>query len=210
MAIEPPAAPHPLSPPAVRRATAADVPALAPVLARAFLDDPIACWSIPPDRLRPRLLERTFATRLRQALRHDEVWTVAGREGAAIWLPPTRWRSRVRDDAELARAVFHPRLLPRLPMVVWGMTGIERRHPPRPLHWYLAVLGTDPVAQGRGVGAALLRPVLDRCDEDGLGAYLESSKESNIAYYARFGFRVTAVARLPRGPRAWLMWRDPR
>ncbi len=35
--------------------------------------------------------------------------------------------------------------------------------------------------------------MLDRCDEDGVGAYLESSKESNIAYYARFGFRVTEV-----------------
>lgn len=200
----------PLTPPAVRRATLADVPALAPALARAFLDDPIARWTVPPDALRARLLERVFALRLRQTLRHDEVWTVADRSGAALWLPPKRWRTSARDDVELTRALLHPRLLPRLPMVAHGMLGIERRHPHEPLHWYLAVLGTDPVAQGRGTGGALLRPVLARCDEDGLGAYLESSKESNIAYYARFGFRVTAVAELPRGPSAWLMWRDPR
>lgn len=199
-----------LSPPAVRRATFADVPALAPVLARAFADDPIACWTIPPDALRARLLERIFTLRLRSTLQHDEVWTVADRSGAALWLPPERWRTSARDDLALTRALLHPRLLPRLPLVAHGMLGIERRHPHAPPHWYLAVLGTDPAAQGRGSGGALLRAMLDRCDEDGVGAYLESSKESNIAYYARFGFRVTETIRLPRGPSAWLMWRDPR
>jgi ribosomal protein S18 acetylase RimI-like enzyme len=68
----------------------------------------------------------------------------------------------------------------------------------------------DPAAQGRGLGTAVLAPVLEECDRDGVGAYLESSKESNVAYYARFGFRITEELRLPRGPRLWLMWRDAR
>lgn len=195
---------------AVRRATADDVPELARTLARAFHDDPIACWSCKPDRLRLRMLERFYAIRLRQVLRHDEVWVEEGLAGGALWLPPDRWRTTPREDAELARCQLHPRMLPRLPMVAWGFTGIERRHPPSPSHWYLAILGTDPAAQGRGIGSALLRAVLDRCDEDGVAAYLESSKEANIAFYARHGFRVTEEVRLPRGPQAWLMWREPR
>lgn len=72
------------------------------------------------------------------------------------------------------------------------------------------MLGTDPPAQGRGIGSAVLRGVLDQCDEDGVGAFLESSKESNIAYYSRHGFRVTEEVRLIRGPSMWRMWRDPR
>jgi hypothetical protein len=52
--------------------------------------------------------------------------------------------------------------------------------------------------------------VLEECDRDGVGAYLESSKQSNIDYYARFGFRVAEEVRLLRGPRVWLMWRDAR
>ena len=197
--------------PAARRATVADVPRLASALARAFQDDPVACWSCPADALRPRMLERFYRTRLRQLLREDEIWADPALGGAALWAPPQRWRTSAREDAELARCLLTPRLLHRLPLVVRGFIGVvERHHPRTPPHWYLAILGTEPAAQGRGIGSALLAPVLARCDEDGVGAYLESSKRRNIDFYARHGFRVTGELRLPRGPRMWSMWRDPR
>ena len=56
----------------------------------------------------------------------------------------------------------------------------------------------------------MMAPMLEGCDRDGVGAYLESSREENIDFYARHGFRVTGERRLPRGPRLWPMWRDPR
>jgi GNAT superfamily N-acetyltransferase len=194
----------------IRRATAADVPELSRALARAFADDPIARWSCPPDRLRPAVLEHFQMTRLRQLLPHGEVWITDERSCAALWAPPERWRTTVREDLALARSVAHPRLLARLPVTVGGLLGVERRHPRAPAHWYLAVLGTDPVVQGRGLGSAALGPVLERCDGDGVGAYLESSKERNIDFYARHGFRVTRELKLPLGPTIWPMWRDPR
>ena len=73
---------------------------------------------------------------------------------------------------------------------------IERAHPRDP-HYYLAVLGTDPDEQGRGIGSALIQPVLETCDRDEVPAYLESSKERNIDFYARHGFRVTDELVLP-------------
>jgi GNAT superfamily N-acetyltransferase len=86
---------------------------------------------------------------------------------------------------------------------------IEKRHPSEP-HWHLGVLGTDPPAQGRGLGGAVMAPVLDTCDRDGLPAYLESSKDRNVPYYRRFGFEVTEELRYPGGPTVWAMWREPR
>jgi len=193
-----------------RRATPADIPLLARALARAFQDDPLATWSCPPDTLRPRMLETFQATRLRQALAAGEVWTTPALSSAALWVEPKRWKTTAREDLELARCQLHLRLLGRLPLIVHGLLGLERAHPHDPPHWYLGVLGTDPVAQGNGLGSAVLGPVLERCDADGIGAYLESSKERNIDFYARHGFRVTGELQMPRGPKLWPMWRDPR
>ena len=49
-----------------------------------------------------------------------------------------------------------------------------QHHPPEP-HWYLPLIGVDPARQGQGLGAALMRPVLAKCDAAGLPAYLEST-----------------------------------
>ena len=194
----------------IRRATGADVPQLTGALARAFMDDPVARWSCPIEELRMGVLERFQGARLRQLLGHSEIWMSEDGSSAALWAPPGHWRTTTREDLEIARAVLHPRLLRRLPLSMTGLLGVEKRHPREPPHWYLAVLGTDPPAQGRGLGSAALRPVLEQCDADGVGAYLESSKERNIDFYARHGFRVMDELRLPRGPRMWPMWRDPR
>lgn len=85
---------------------------------------------------------------------------------------------------------------------------MEKVHPSEP-HWYLAVLGTDPQYQGKGVGSALMAPVLQKCDAEGVPAYLESSKESNVPFYQRHGFEVKGEVNVKNGPTLWPMWRDP-
>ena len=48
------------------------------------------------------------------------------------------------------------------------------QHPEEP-HWYLPFVGTRPDRQSRGLGSAVMRPVLDACDVAGLPAYLEAT-----------------------------------
>jgi ribosomal protein S18 acetylase RimI-like enzyme len=192
----------------VRRATAADVPALGRVLARAFLDDPVAMWSCPKERRRLRLNERFFSFRLRQLLGQDQVYTTHDSSGAALWALPDRWRMTPRDALGLLPMV--PALGRRVPRVIRGLVRLEEAHPKSPPHFHLAVLGTEPARQGEGIGSALLQPVLELCDRDHVPAYLESSKEDNIAFYSRHGFRVTGELRMPQGPPVWPMWRSPR
>ena len=52
--------------------------------------------------------------------------------------------------------------------------------------------------------------LLERCDREGIPAYLESSKEKNVPFYRRHGFEVTREIQLPNGPMLWAMWRQPR
>ena len=169
----------------VRRASAQDIPALAAMLARAFLDDPVASWAWRPDELRLGALERFQAVRLRQLIADDEIWTTDDLTCAALWAPPGHWHMTLRETAMLVPCFLRPRLFVRMPLVALGWEKLERAHPRKPPHFYLAVLGTEPEAQGRGLGSAVLGAVLRQCDGDQVGAYLESSKERNIDFYAR-------------------------
>jgi GNAT superfamily N-acetyltransferase len=87
---------------------------------------------------------------------------------------------------------------------------MEAQHPHDPSHWYLFILGTEPAAQGRGLGSVLLSHMLARIDADGLPAYLESSSDRNLALYGRHGFEITSEVAIPGGPMIWPMRREPR
>ncbi len=187
-----------------------DVPALAPRLAAAFQDDPGMSWAFSDPGKRPAKLVGSFSELMRR------VWvprglghTTTDGVGAALWLPPGGWRLSVGLQLRLT-----PGMLRLAGLETWKVVAMnaraEQRHPDTP-HWYLALLGVDPAAQGRGYGPHLCRPVLERCDAEGTGAYLETGTERNVALYRGMGFEVTDEFDLPRsGPRVWCMWRDPR
>lgn len=191
-----------------RQATDGDVRSLATTLARAFHDDPVMTWLFG-ERPGPRLrrLRRYFASEAGRHRRHGQVLVSGDRTGAAFWDPPGLWRATWLQLLRSAPVLLADVGL-RMPRAIKALDLVDRAHP-REHHWYLAVLGTDPPHQGRGVGTALVNPVLERCDREGLGAYLESSKPTNIPYYERFGFTVTGQIDLPSGPPVWPMWRDP-
>jgi GNAT superfamily N-acetyltransferase len=190
-----------------RRARPEELGPLARTLARAFSDDPIMQWLFPDERGRLGKIERFFKIRVAQLMAQDEVWTTPELDGAAVWAQPGRWQTTIRQTLQFAP--MFPMMGRRLPRALRGIGVIESHHPEEPEHWYLNILGTDPDSQGNGVGTRLLAPILEGCDRDRIPAYLESSKERNLDYYARFGFRVVEELRLPKGPPVWPMWRDP-
>ena len=199
-----------MSAPATARAPRArgDLRAVSLVLARAFRNDPVHRWILPGEFDWALASDAFFAMVMRDMLRHESVFTTEAREGAALWIPPyprprrcasgSRWRR-----AGMSRSGVAPR------EVGGQLARIERAHPLEP-HWYLAVLGTDPRHQGRGVGSALLAPILARCDADRVSAYLESSKRTNVPFYERHGFRVLGELAIAGGPVIWRMQREAR
>jgi len=48
-------------------------------------------------------------------------------------------------------------------------------------------------------------------DEEGVGGYLETQNEDNLAYYRRFGYELRETLRpVKDGPPLFTMWRRPR
>jgi GNAT superfamily N-acetyltransferase len=191
----------------VRPATKADVPALAQALSRAFHDDPVMQYLFKPAK-QSEGSRQFFVSTATRDLEHGEVWTTDDIAGGALWSAPDNWRLGGRELVGLLPMVVRAFGL-GLPRALRTLSTIEKVHPKEP-HWYLGVLGTSPDRQGKGVGSALLGPVLEKCDREGIPAYLESSKEANLAFYARHGFEVTSEVKLPDGPTVWPMWREPK
>ncbi|WP_067676010.1 GNAT family N-acetyltransferase [Nocardia miyunensis] len=198
----------------VRPAIASDVPELARVLGAAFADDPIISWLVPDSRVRPRRAGYMFAAMVRHQFLPgggvDVAFDETGRMlGTAVWAPPGGWQTsgpaQLRMLPGVVRA-FRGRM-----RVAGEMADRMAQHHPAEPHWYLAFIGTHPDARGRGFGHALLAPRLAHCDETACPAYLESSKQENIAYYERFGYDLTGELNITDGgPPMWPMWRSPR
>lgn len=194
----------------VRKMTAADGDAIARVMAEAFYDDPLMAWTLPRDAKRFQRLESIFALSISRIwLPQDECYVSEQRIGAAMWMPPGTWKlsplAQLRLIPAMARAAWSD-----LPRVVKLDSFVEKRHPHEPPSWYLNAMGVTPDWQGRGIGTALMRPVLERCDADRVPAYLETSTTRGRALYERTGFEVVEECRVADdAPPIWRMWRKP-
>lgn len=194
----------------VRRARAADVPALKAVIARAFDDDPFTNWLVKQDARRARHIYDILGAEVEALMTRGEVYTTDDVAGGAVWSAPNSappgLRAQIRMLPRFGEAVGWRRMRTILSI----FNDLDRKHPKEP-HYYLSTLGVEPALQGRGLGTALMAPVLQNCDRDRLPVHLESSKERNVPLYEQNGFRVTEVYQAPAGgPPLWIMQRAPR
>jgi predicted N-acetyltransferase YhbS len=192
----------------VRVADAADIPAAAAVLSRAFGPEAFWVWAFPDPRRRIGQLERLFAFELAQAVPHG--WTLLAGGGAAValWLPPgvqeahaaasarvALLRELAGDDAERILRVY---------------AAEAASHPPEP-HAHLSLVGVDPGRQGRGLGLGLVAAGLERVDGEGLEARLTATNPRNAGRYLRLGFRRDGeIPSIGGAPAIALMRRPPR
>lgn len=196
----------------VRPATAGDIAEVVRIAVAGFHDDPVMSWALPDPATRAARLTTVFAMPAGDML-GGGTGTVhlCDRASVALWRDPsyehgTRGPGAVDDEAAAAFGVFEPGELERLAVLGAAM---EESHPHEP-HWYLNILATVPARQGQGIGARVLAPVLERCDADGVRAYLESTNPRNHAFYHRLGFVDAGEIALAGGPSLLAMWRDPR
>jgi ribosomal protein S18 acetylase RimI-like enzyme len=199
----------------VDRIAPGDVPAATVTLARAFHDDPLFNFLVPNLLHQARATLTFMHSLIADAKDFNEIWVAKSGPhvaGAAVWLPPGAYpRGTRRETAGVLRDLRSvPRLGRRLRRSVRLQTEMQRvHHRVTEPHWYLSLLGADPAYQRRGVGTALLAPMLTRVDTEGLLIYLETQKEANVPWYHRFGFTVVQELRVRGCPPMWAMLREP-
>lgn len=185
-----------------------DVPQVIEVLVKAFADDPLLAPLFPAGEAeREQRLRAFFRLDVPRSQRLGAAWTTSDGAGAAVWFPPGSWKPSawegLRTTPTAVRAFGR-----RLGLASKVLAALQEHHPQQP-HWYLCYLGAAPGRQSQGLGTALLRPVLERCDREGLSAYLEATSRRNQELYRRHGFADRAPFTLPGGSTAYPMWREP-
>lgn len=193
----------------VRRATRADGADVARIVHRAFFEDPVMRWITPDSAHREEIGPVAFGLYAETYIPLGDTYVTTAGTGATLWAPPGVPVVAEEDAeafAEKVQALLGDEEAERL----FELDALFEAHAPTTPRYHCQLLATLRDHQGEGIGSALLREVLDRCDREGLPAYLEATTLRSRALYERHGFVFTGTTMAPTaGPTMWAMWRDP-
>ncbi|MEE1796955.1 GNAT family N-acetyltransferase [Streptomyces sp. BE308] len=190
-----------------RRADARDRDLVVSVLEEAFHHDPVSGWVFPEEEHRRAVHGKFLGVFVDVALAEGRIDLLADGTAVALWLTVP---AGVPEEEDPTPALMRRTADPGNERceLVGRLTGAV--HPHDRAHEYLLMVGVSPGRQGEGIGAALIEEVLERCDREGVPAYLEASSARSRGLYERLGFTFLGRAvELPDGPSMWPMWREP-
>jgi GNAT superfamily N-acetyltransferase len=174
-------------------------------LTLAFATDPANRWMYPEPQRYLRYFP-AFAKALGGAALARGTTVVSwGYSGVALWLAPG-----ARPDEEALVALVEESVAHEKRTTLLAVFEAMAQHHPEEPHWYLPLIGVEPLHQGRGIGAALLQRGLAQSDAAGLTAYLESTNPRNRPLYERHGFVATGEISIGDCPPIVPMLRRPR
>lgn len=184
------------------------------VLVHAFQSDPIFGYFYPNEQ-QPRLdsLQWFSKTLLHYSQPYSHIYTTPEPlRGIAAWhppgQPPVNFRLLLRESSGFAAGLELIKFWEFLSLL-FKLEDYRKRDMPC-LHWYLCMLGVIPRFQSQGIGSALLQPILQQADAEGLPCYLEVATRRAIRFYRHHGFEILAMIRFSdNAPCLWTMKREP-
>jgi ribosomal protein S18 acetylase RimI-like enzyme len=184
------------------------------MIGRAFENYNLMVYAAPNAPHRLTAVTSLYGAILNDCYRHGEVYVLGDCQGVACWLPPPRavptfWR-QVRSGMLAIPWHFGVGGFRNLSAYDDVARRLHHDHASMP-HWYLAAIGVEPGFQGQGIGSALMRPMLERADRDGVHCWLDTHQEQNVRLYERHGFEVSERVDLAGHPiPVYGMLRKPR
>ncbi len=185
----------------------------AELLSRVFWNDPMTVFLFPDADERRDRQPHFYVMNMEHAAVGGELYTTSSFKGVAVWRFPgdetRRWVEAGKDPRDRLPEVMGAGPFERL-MIITECIYAMHRSLVKGKHCYLLFLGVEPGQQQHGIGSMLIKPVLNRADEEGLPCYLETMKEVNLAFYRKHGFQVGDEKQIANdGPHIWALQRSP-
>ncbi len=195
--------------PDVRLAEQRDVPRIAATLTIALADSRWTRWALPDDGRMQRLTRLHELDAAHRGVTTKSAWVTDDVTAVAVWEPPAGTVA-LPDDVRAALDRELPYLAADRATAVRETDAVIAAARPGEPHWWLRHLGVRPTSRRRGLAAAVLAPVLVRCDTDRVLAGASVVSWANVRFLRGFGFEVTLETRtaddeLP----LWVLVRQP-
>ncbi len=189
-----------------------DVDAAANSLAKAFMNDPLQNYTFPDEQERKERSPAHFKAGVEYGMKFGEVYITSQAEGAVVCLAPnkTEITSERAEEGGLTRlpALMGEEQAGRFFSALEFIDPYHKRDVPEP-HWYIMILGVDPVHHGKGLGKALLEPVMKKAEANRQPVYLETAQPTNVPFYQKLGFKVLRELVDPQsGLKMWTFLKD--
>ena len=185
------------------------------ILAAAFFDYPMFTLYFPDRSRRTRVLPWYLGKVLNCALRYGEVYTTPEVSGVIFTLPPghtkiSEWEY-IQNGFLPAPLVLGSRDFARSQECEAFVGNMHEKLMNGRPHYYLWGLVVDPAQKQKGIGTALLRPVIEKADAEKMPIYLETHDERNVNYYQRMDFKLVCTDKIPKYEvPIWCMVREPK
>ena len=172
------------------------IPAMAAILAAAFIDEPALSWILPNPGARADRLTIFFEAILCGTLSNGIALRSPDDEAVALLRLPRR---------------IHPgffETLGALPKLMHALGDGQKRarllsqslraHEPRDFpYWYLQFVGVAPSHQQQGWGGIAVRACLAKARAAAMPVYLETPKRTNVSFYKHLGFEMLDTWEIP-------------
>lgn len=191
----------------LRLAARADWRQVGGIIAEAFAEDPVNLWIFGNEAAMPPV----FGALARGVYLKRGICHVSEDAAATMWCRSSASRELgLFDTLGLVSAVTRKGSKGAAQRGLTAAKIMEHEHPKAP-HLYLFAIGTRKAARGKGLGKAMMAPMLSAADRAGMPCYLENSNPANTGFYRSHGFeRMKLFTPGDGAPVMEAMWREPR
>lgn len=159
------------------------------ILTQSFLDNKSVNYIIRQDGKKQQRIQTLMGYSYNLCSEFGKVYVNENSKACALVIYPDKKRISIKSILWDMRFIHKSIGIGNIKKVLQREAIIKKEHPHIPFS-YLWFIGTEPSAQGKGIGTALMKQIISESEKLNRPIYLETSTDKNIPWYQKFGFQI--------------------